>query len=97
MKAQTFFENYPCSTTSLVLLRWLHLPRRHSAVSQPRRRQHSVHGRLFVGNEAHPGNVQVGQRPSVLEGGAGRGVAHLRGVVSVGIERRVQVDEVNRR
>ena len=85
----------------------LHLqqPNRHHAqvglhpftMSKSRRFQDFVHGRLLVGDQAHPGHVQVGQGPGVLEGGAGRSAAHRRGVVAVGVERRVQVDEVDRR
>ena len=67
------------------------------AVGQSCRLQHLVHGRLLVGNQSHPGDVQVGQCPSVLEGGAGRGASHRRGVVAIGVERRVQIDEVHRR
>ena len=40
--------------------------------------------------------IQVGQRPDVFEGCAGSGVAHQRSVVPVGVERRVQANEVNR-
>ena len=34
-----------------------------------------VHRRLFISDQAHPSHVQVGQRPSVLEGGAGLSAA----------------------
>lgn len=34
-----------------------------------------VHRRLFISDQAHLSHVQVGQRPSVLEGGAGLSAA----------------------
>ena len=71
----------------------LHRP----SMGQPGSIEYLVDGRLLIGDEPHPGHVQVGQRPGVLEGGAGGGAAHRRGVVAVGVERRVQVDEVDRR
>ena len=64
-------------------------------VGEASRLQHRVRGRLLVGHQAHPGHVQIGPGPGVLEGTAGCCVAHRGGVVAV--EGWVQVDEVNRR
>ena len=59
--------------------------------------EHLVHGRLLVGDEAHPGHVQIGEGPGVLEGGAGGRAAHRGGVVAVEVEGWAEVDQVNRR
>ena len=67
----------------------LHSP----SVTQYQSLQYLVHSWLLVGY--HP--IQATSRSGVLEGGSGRGTAHRRGVVAVGVERRVQVDEVDRR
>ena len=50
---------------------------------------------MHVGDEAHPGNVQVRKGPGVLEGGAGGLASDGGGVVAVGVEGRVQIDEVD--
>ena len=54
-----------------------------------------VHPRLAVSNLAVPGDVDVAQRPRVLERGAGGLRADGRGVVLVGVERRVGVHQVD--
>ena len=65
------------------------------AVGQARRFQHVGCRGLLVGNQPHPRNIKVGQRPGVLERCAGRRAAHRGGVVLVGVERRVEVNQVD--
>ena len=50
---------------------------------------------LLVGNQTHPRNVEVVQRPSVLERRARCRAAHGGRVVLVGVEGRVEVDKVD--
>ena len=52
---------------------------------------------MLFGDLAVPGQVDVVQRPRVLEGGGGCLGADGRGLVMVGIERRVEIDQVYRR
>ena len=66
-----------------------------SPVRPARRLDHGVHARLFVGNQAHPGHVQVREGPCVLEGRASRLRPDGGLVGAVGVERRVQVDQVH--
>ena len=65
------------------------------AVGQARRFQYMGCRGLLVGYQPHPRNVKVGQRPSVLERRARRRAAHWGHVVLVGVERRVEVNQVN--
>ena len=46
------------------------------AMGEGGRLEDLVHGRLFIRDQPHLSHVQVGQRPGVLESGAGRGAAH---------------------
>ena len=39
-------------------------------MGEARSLQYLVHGRLLVGDQPHPGHVEVGQRPGILESGA---------------------------
>ena len=48
-----------------------------------------------VGESSHSCDVQVGEGPGVLEGGAGGLTADGRGVVTVGVEGRIKVDQVD--
>ena len=65
------------------------------AVGHARRLDHVRQGGLLVGYQPHPRNVKVGQRPSVLERRAHRRAAHRGRVVLVGVERRVEVNQVD--
>ena len=57
--------------------------------------QDGVQGRLAVRDFAVPADVEVIPGPGVLEGGAGRLGADGGAIGAVGVERRVEVDEVD--
>lgn len=64
-------------------------------MSQARCLEHLCRRWLLFGNQTHPSHTQVRDCPGVLEGSASGGATHWGGVVLVGVEERVEVDEVN--
>ena len=56
----------------------------------------AIDGRMLIGDEAHPRHVEVAERPRVLEGRARRPAADGGSVVAVRVERRVEIDQVDR-
>ena len=60
-----------------------------------RRFDDAVGGRVAVGQLAVFMGVDIRERPGVLEGRARRNRADWRGVILVGIEGRVEVDQVD--
>ena len=66
------------------------------AVGQAGGGQRLVQRRLLVGNQPHPCHIQIGERPGIFKSGAGGGAADGSGIVAVRVERRVQIDQVNR-
>ena len=66
------------------------------AVSAARCVQYVRYRGVFVGNQPHPCNVKVTERPRILERRACRLAPYGSFIVAVRVERRVEVDKVNR-
>ena len=63
----------------------------------PRRLYHGMQGWNLLGKLAMFGLVNIAQCPSVFEGGPRRFAADRGGIAAVGIERRIEIDEINAR